>query len=264
LFLTSGATSPLLPAQVPKYLFLACFGDNVQAAAGAEWAYRTRSARTAAVLYQASTTYARLLQRYFRTAFETLGGRIVAARSFTTQSELGEAIRAIGKPDLVYLSSGDPDYIVDAIRKLRTAGFAGPILGGDGFDSEALWQQHPEIDGVFFTTHAYLGEDNPDPRIVAFREAYARAYPGIAPDAFAALGYDTVRLLAAAIARAKSVAPSAVLEALAQIDRFEGVTGIIAYAPGTRIPNKSVSILRVAGGRRSLVEQTVPARVPPP
>ena len=39
LFLTSGATSPRLPAQVPEYLFLACFGDNVQAAAGAEWAY---------------------------------------------------------------------------------------------------------------------------------------------------------------------------------------------------------------------------------
>jgi branched-chain amino acid transport system substrate-binding protein len=34
-FLTSGATSPLLPEQVPEYLFLACFGDNVQAAAGA-------------------------------------------------------------------------------------------------------------------------------------------------------------------------------------------------------------------------------------
>ncbi|MEZ4678407.1 MAG: hypothetical protein R2932_29740 [Caldilineaceae bacterium] len=40
LFLTSGATSPQLPAQVPDYLYLACFGDNVQAAAAAEWALR--------------------------------------------------------------------------------------------------------------------------------------------------------------------------------------------------------------------------------
>jgi branched-chain amino acid transport system substrate-binding protein len=264
LFLTSGATSPLLPAQVPKYLFLACFGDNVQAAAGAEWAHRTRSARTATILYQSSTTYARLLQGYFRTAFEALGGQIVAARGFATRDELSDAIHGIGKPDLVYLSSGDPEYIVDAVRGIRGAGFSGPILGGDGLDSEALWQQHPEIDGVFFTTHAYLGADNPDPRVVAFREAYARAYPGHTPDAFSALGYDTVRLLAAAITRAKSAAPAEVLEALGAIDRFEGVTGTIGYAPGARIPNKSVSILRVAGGRRSLVEQIVPASVPPP
>ncbi len=40
-FVTSGATSPKLPDQVPDYLFLACFGDNVQAAAGAEYAFNT-------------------------------------------------------------------------------------------------------------------------------------------------------------------------------------------------------------------------------
>ena len=36
-FVTSGATSPLLPAQVGGRFFLTCFGDNVQAAAAAEW-----------------------------------------------------------------------------------------------------------------------------------------------------------------------------------------------------------------------------------
>ncbi len=35
-FVTSGATSPQLPQQVPVYLYLACFGDNEQAAAAAE------------------------------------------------------------------------------------------------------------------------------------------------------------------------------------------------------------------------------------
>ncbi|MCB0108556.1 MAG: acetolactate decarboxylase, partial [Caldilineaceae bacterium] len=57
LFLTSGATSPQLPAQVPDYLYLACFGDNVQAAAAAEWAYAELSARRAAILYDAEMLY---------------------------------------------------------------------------------------------------------------------------------------------------------------------------------------------------------------
>src|SRR5262245_9864636 len=60
-FLTSGATSPRLPQQVPEYLFLACFGDNVQAAAGAEYASTTLRVKTAYVLFDDNMEYARLL-----------------------------------------------------------------------------------------------------------------------------------------------------------------------------------------------------------
>ena len=264
LFLTSGATSPRLPAQVPKYLFLACFGDNVQAAAAAEWAYGQLSVRTAVIVYDASKDYTNLLQSYFRTRFQELGGRILSARRYTTHDELNRAIGGIGKPDLVFLSAAAPDDIIEGVEGLREAGYSGPILGGDGFDAEKLWQRHAELGNVFFTTHAYLGKDNPDPRVAAFRKVYTSAYPGSAPDAFAALGYDTVRLLAAAIARAQSADPAAVLEALAGIKRFEGVTGVIGYAAGSRIPRKSVSILRVQRGRLSLAQQMMPTKVPPP
>ena len=254
LFLTSGATSPRLPAQ----------GDNVQAAAAAEWAYGELTVRTAVIVYDASKDYTNLLQNYFRTRFQELGGRIVSARRYTTRDELNRAIGGIGKPDLVFLSAAAPDDIIEGVQGLREAGYSGPILGGDGFDAEKLWQRHAELGNVFFTTHAYLGTDNPDPRVTAFREFYTSAYPGSAPDAFAALGYDTVRLLAAAIARAQSADPAAVLEALAGIKRFEGVTGVIGYAAGSRIPRKSVSILRVQRGRLSLAQQMMPTKVPPP
>lgn len=264
LFLTSGATSPRLPAQVPKYLFLACFGDNVQAAAAAEWAYEDLSTRTAAIVYDAAKEYTNLLQGYFRVRFQELGGQVVSARGFTTQTELNAAISTIGKPDMVFLSAAAPEDIIEGVRGLRRAGYTGPIVGGDGFDAEKLWQRHTELGNVFFTTHAYLGKDNPDPRVSAFREVYTNAYPGSAPDAFAALGYDTMRLLAAAITRAKSADPASVLKAMAGIDRFEGVTGVIGYASGSRIPRKSVSILRVERGQLSLARQMMPAVVPPP
>src|SRR5690242_2414120 len=39
-FITAGATSPKIPTQVGDKMFLACFGDNVQAAAGAEYAFK--------------------------------------------------------------------------------------------------------------------------------------------------------------------------------------------------------------------------------
>ena len=40
-FITVGATSPKIPTQVGDMMFLACFGDNVQAAVGAEYSYKT-------------------------------------------------------------------------------------------------------------------------------------------------------------------------------------------------------------------------------
>jgi branched-chain amino acid transport system substrate-binding protein len=139
-----------------------------------------------------------------------------------------------------------------------------PIVGGDGFDLRDAWHDHPDFRQVYFTTHAYLGADNPDPRVTAFRNAYIAAYPGSVPDAFAALGYDAARLLVAAVAAAGSADPHAVREALAGIRHFEGVTGTIGYRPGSRIPTKSVTILEIENGRQKLVRTLSPTHIPPP
>ena len=262
-FLTSGATSPRLPSRVPAYLFLACFGDNVQAAAGAEWAYRFLSARTAAVLFNSSESYSRLLQGYFQTRFKELGGRVLSVESYTPDT-MRQSIRRLAKTvDLIFFSAM-PEDAPRGVVLMRRMGISAPILGGDGFDSEDLWQKHPELNNVFFTTHAYLGPDNPDPQVTAFRKAYVRAYPGSTPTAFAALGYDAARLITAAVAEAGSTDPDDVRRALSGIRGFQGVTGTISYTAGSRIPSKSVTILEIQQGRRRLVRNLLPAKVPSP
>ena len=246
-FLTSGATSPQLPDQVPDYLFLACFGDNVQAAAAAEIAWHELAARTVAVLYAADNTYTDLLQGYFRQRFSELGGTVSSVRAYDP-ARLDGIADGLDGVDLVFLATSSADQSLAIIQALRNAGIAAPVVGGDSYDSEGLWQQHPEIQDVYFTTHAYLGADNPDPLVQAFRRTYAQAY-GRPPDAFAALGYDTVHLLATAIRRAGSIDPAAVRNALAGIEAFTGVTGTLYYPPGSRIPVKSVSV--AAGSDRA-------------
>ncbi len=113
-------------------------------------------------------------------------------------------------------------------------------------------------------TNAYLGADNDDPVIVAFREAYSQAYPDSAVDAFAALGYDAARLLMAVVREAGSSDPEAVRRALGEIQQFEGVTGHMAFPPGSQIPLKSVAILAADAGTVRLVKQVIPERAPPP
>ena len=137
-------------------------------------------------------------------------------------------------------------------------------IGGDSFDSEGLWRQRPDVDEVYFTTHAYLGEDNKNPRVIAFRKEYVEAFPDAAPVAFAALGYDAARLLMAAIKQANSAEPEDIRRTLAGIRRFEGVTGTMSYPQGSRIPMKSVSLIGVSGGTLRLVREILPKSAPAP
>ena len=261
-FLTSGATSPRLPSSMPDHLMLACFGDNTQAAAAAEWLRRDRHARTVSVLFDSRMSYTILLHRYFDTKFRGLGGRVLAIVSYRPGT-LAKAVAGVPKADAVYVAAG-PDEAGRAVSLLRAAGHVSPIVGGDSFDVGGLWRSLPKLTGIYFTTHAYIAADNPNPRVVAFRKAYKALYPGKRPDAFAALGYDAARLLISAIRAAGSDEHEHVRAALAATVEFEGVTGKLGYTPGNFVPQKDVTIVGVSRGTRSLVKQFVPDRVPPP
>jgi branched-chain amino acid transport system substrate-binding protein len=263
-FLTSGATSPLLPEQVPEYLFLACFGDNVQAAAGADWAYDVLKARTVVVLFKQESTYAQLLHGYFETRFKELGGKVVAVEPYALNAEdIRAKIEKLPAADLIYLAA-QPDDVALAVPALRNAGIEAPILGGDGLDIGEAWEKVADARKIYFTTHAYLGPDNPDSTVKAFRAAFAKAYPDVEPDAFTALGYDAARLIMAAVENAGNSDPRAVRAALAATKNFDGVTGTISFVSGSQIPLKSVTIMRVDGGRQSFEANILPKKVPPP
>jgi len=180
-----------------------------------------------------------------------------------TLADIAAKAKDLPKADLVYFAA-QPDDVLAGVVALRSAGVTAPILGGDGLDIGAAWQQAAQTRGIYFTTHAYLGADNPDPRVKAFRAAYMKAYPGKQPDAFAALGYDAARLLMAAVRSAGSTRPQAVLKALAATRSFAGITGTISYRAGSRIPAKSVSIIAVSHGRQSLAASVLPEKIPAP
>ncbi|MEM0914625.1 MAG: ABC transporter substrate-binding protein [Planctomycetota bacterium] len=261
-FLTSGATSPKLPAEFPGTVFLACFGDNVQAAAGAQWAYHTRGARKVHVYADLDRTYPRLLQGYFIDAFQALGGIVTGMQPVKPRATTVELTPPPAGVDLVYVSvetGNDPVRVIDALRQ---AGYDGPVLGGDGYDDPAAWRDSPLAD-VYFTTHVYLGGDHPDPRVADFVTEYHAAFDE-APTAFAALGYDAVGLMAKALDNAGVADPGKVAEGLSRIENYPGVTGDISYTDGSQIPLKSVTLVRIDAGRFAFVDEVKPTRVPPP
>ncbi len=267
-FVTPGATSPKLPEQVGSQMFLACFGDNVQAAAGAEYVLGKLSGKTVYLLRDNTTEYTTLLAKYFREAYEHGGGKIVLTddykhgdTSFTAQITKLKALSA--KPDVLYVSA-QPDDIGVVVKQMRQAGLTQPIVGGDGYDTPLLLSVGGKAaNNVFFSTHAFMGEDS-TPGIVKFYQAYKAAYNTPPENAFAALGYDTVGLVADAITRAGSVDSAKIRDALAATQGYKGITGSISYSQGSRVPDKTVSIIGVKDEKLFLASEVTPTWIAKP
>lgn len=270
IFITSGATSPLLPDEAPTYLFLSCFGDNTQAAAGAEFAFQRLGLQSAAILYDADRVYTVGLANYFRDRFAQLGGAILSIQPYKNGSpSLAKQIEVLRSlditPQLIYLSAETPAEAAQHISELRSAGFDQPIMGGDGFVADRIISAAGEAaNNVYFSTHVYYDVQTKNPALKRFMELYNSAYNAYPTNPFAALAYDAVNLVASAMRRAGSVDPQALLEALNDTKDFQGATGSISYQNGERVPLKSVSLVHIDNGKAFLAAKWMPESIPEP
>ena len=268
-FLTSGATSPRLPEQVPEYLYMACFGDNVQAAAGAEYAYNTLGAKTSYLLIDKGMEYTLGLGKYFKERFVELGGKIVLEDTYQTgdtdySAQITKLKRLGTLPDILFISAG-PDEVGVIVKQFRESGIDKPIFGGDGDDTPLLVEIAGKgADNTYFSTHSLMDAKLGTDGVKNFIAAYQAEYSAPPENAFAGLGYDTVKLLADAIKRAGSDDPKAIREALQETKSLPGITGVITYQPGSRIPQKGVTMILVKDGQFTLAAEVVPEKVPAP
>lgn len=258
---TAGATWQGLPDLFGPNFFLAPFGDDDQARAMARFTLDTLGIRRVWLLSDLTHDFTRVLAANYQQGFTARGGEILDEAQYASGEKTFNAQMAAykslpGAPGAVFISSVPQDAPV-SVPALRAAGFQGPVLSGDGFDTPLLDALAPEQAGtVFFATHVALDKDAPVVR--DFVQSYERKY-GAAPDSgFAALGYDAVMLLASALGRAGSDAPVAVRKALGETRDFPGVTGTISYPPGKRVPKKTVDIIRLENGQRFFAAEVAP------
>ena len=262
-FVTSGATSPRLPTQSGPRVFLACFGDNAQAAVAAEWLAKTRGAKRVALLYDNSETYTKLLHIYFSEAFRHHGGEIIGTMSFVGGTE-PKIPAYLLNADAIYLAAETALQAKPIIKALRGAGFKGPIVGGDGYDAPNAWANTPLGDDVWYTTHAFPAHTQgaaSTSTTAAFSTAYAAA-TGMTADAFSGLGRDTVFLLATAVHKAHAE-KKPLLSVINATSGFPGVTGSISYKDGSRVPVKPVALVSARNSKAQPI-QIIPSWVPKP
>lgn len=244
--------------EVGSYIFRACFIDPFQGYVMANFAYKDRKFRRVAVMPEVTSDYAMGLAANFKSRFTKLGGKIVAEEKWSSgdqdfSAQLTKVKQA--KPDALYIGSYYAD-VAQISRQARQIGLNVPVLGGDGYDSPDLFKLGKSaVVGHYFTNHYSPGSTSKVSQ--AFLKAYKAKY-NEEPDAFAALGYDSAKLILHALAKAKKADPKAVRDALAATKKFSGVTGTITF-DAKRNPVKSAVILQVQkDGSTKFVKQIEP------
>lgn len=219
------STIPSLTA-LGDSIFRVCFNDDFQGSALARFAYTDLAARRAMVFIDISSDFSMSIARIFNTTFTGLGGTIVREIEYKTgQDNFHQAIRdALSQQaDVVFLSGYDESGYIAAA--LQDAGSTAIPIGSDGWDAESFFAAGGNrIARGYFTSH--WRPDDTDPRSKAFVEKFRDEGEILAP---AALAYDAVHILAAAIDRAGSTASAKVIDSLRGLQEYPGVTGEITF-----------------------------------
>ena len=250
------ATSPDI-TDAGNFIFRACFIDPFQGTVGGKFAAENLGAKNAAILYDLQNDYSVGLAENFKAAFTAAGGRIAAEESYAGgDKDFNAQLTKIknASPDVVYL----PDYygtVALVAKQLRAQGIQCPIVGADGWDG-LVGTAGDEVLNGYYSNHYAIDstEDKVREYVAAFRAKYNKN-----PNAFAALGYDSVYMVKDAIEAAGSTDAAAVRSALEKTNGSY-VTGHLTF-DAKHNPVKSAVMLKIVsdgnGGIKTVYDTTV-------
>lgn len=254
--ITPTATEPTITKVGGEYMFRGCFVDSFQGEVLAKYSSETLKYKTAAVLYNAGSDYSKGIADSFKAKFEAAGGTVGEFLTYNDKDTDFKAqltkIKSLN-PDVLVL----PDYynVVGLIAKqARGMDIKSQLLGGDGWESEELTKiGQDSVNGALYINHYYSADE--DPAVKTFVDSYKKEY-NKEPDAFAALSYDTSKILVKAIEKAGKTDGAAIKDALAGME-MTSVTGNIKFND-ERSAIKSAAIIKIDGDKKVLASKVNP------
>jgi branched-chain amino acid transport system substrate-binding protein len=254
--ITPSSTNPAVTAK-GDYIFRVCFIDPFQGFVMAKFARENLKLANVAVLQDNKSAYSIGLTDVFTRKFTEMGGKITGTESYSQgDTDYRAQLTAIKKtqPDGIYVPGYYSEVGVIA-RQARELGLKVPLMGGDGWDSEKLFELGgTAIQGGYFSNH--YSPDNPDPRIQKFVADYKAAYGGV-PDALAALAYDAANVAVAALKKAPDTSGPAIRDAIAQTKDFPGIAGAVTLDENRNAVKPAV-VLKVGDGKTEYVTTIKP------
>lgn len=250
------------------YIFRMCYIDPYQGEALANFMFKDLKMKRAAILRDVKSDYSMGLADFFKRQFVSLGGQIVGDKSYAKgDSDFKAQLTSLkaSRPQALFV----PGYYTDMGQiaiQARDLGLTQPLVGGDGWESPKLLEIGGKaLEGSFYSNHYHA--DDPAPIVRSFVEKYNERY-GAKPDSLAALGYDSMKVLAAAMERAAKIDGPSIRDEIAKTSGYKGVTGTITMGPDRNPINKKLVVLEIKGGQMALratidpAAEAVPAATP--
>ncbi len=249
------------------WVFRACFLDDFQGPAVANFITQEFGFTKAAVLYDIASDYPKGLSEFFKAAWEGINGpgSVVAYESFTTKdTDFSAQLTKIRDSGAEFLFT--PQYYNEVAliaQQAHQLGFTQPIVGSDSWGSSELVPLCGEdCYGSFFTTHyAAAGATGATKEFI---DNYTAKH-GYTPDDVGALTWDAFNLAKEAMQDCGTITGdlkadrTCVRDALAKVTDFAGITGTMTFTPGSGDPSKCAVIVKINdAGEFTFYKQSCP------
>jgi branched-chain amino acid transport system substrate-binding protein len=254
--IATAATNPRV-TQTGDYIFRVCFTDDFQAVVIARFVLEKLKLNKVAFMTDVKQDYSVGLTNIAKDYLAKNGATIVKEQSYSSgdkdfRAQLTDLKAAA--PDVIIITGYYPEASLIA-KQARQFGIKATLVGGDGWDGSSLISVGGKaIEGAFFSNH--FSVEDTSPIVQTFVQKYKQKYNAV-PDAFAALGYDAMKLLADAITRAGAADPEKIRAAIQETENFPGVSGKITIGKD-RNAQKSAVIITIKDGAYKYAETIEP------
>jgi len=254
--ISPASTNPKV-TEAGDYIFRVCFIDPFQGTVMANFARKTLKLQNVAVLTDVKSDYSVGLAKFFKAGVVAGGGKIAVEQNYSGgDKDFNAQLTSIkaANPDGIFV----PGYYTEVgliALQAKQLGLTVPIFGGDGWESSSLVPiGGAALEGDYFSTH--FSPEDTSPAVQNFVKQYKQKF-NETPDAMAALGYDSVMILADAMKKTGSTDGAKVRDALAAEKDFPGVTGNLTM-DANRNASKPAVILTIKNGAFKYVETVSP------
>lgn len=187
--------------KMSKYFFRVTTSHRVRAVAFAQHIYRSREVTRIAVIYDAdNAAYAKSYATMFADRYRSLGGKVTGMMAFSSRTQpdfdpLLSELRASRAEGLLIIAS-DFDTALIA-QRARLIGWHSPLFSAAWAQTDMLVKNGGKAVEGMEVEESY-NMNSRSPAFLDFKKRYQARY-GTAPNYGAALGYETMMVLAASL-----------------------------------------------------------------
>ena len=254
------------PSGIGPNAFTMATGAPGQAVAMAEWAYNVKGWRKGYILKDTTIAFDATWADFFKRRWEELAGAdaLLGMDTFGGEDpQIASQITRIkalpAQPDFIVLASFPPGG-VSAMRQVRAAGIATPLLGSESWDGDYWLEGVPNLSEMYFVTYGSMFGSDPRPEVQAFMDKYKAKFGKPPVTSHSVTGYSVIEAWSKAVEKAGTFDTDKVRDVLQTFKDEKLLAGPTTFTDKEHINmQRDLLLIEVKDGKSGNIIQVVKA-----